>query len=393
MMKLSDKEWMAYTVKDLFPNIHATKGKTTGQLIEGNDVPYIAAAKMNNGYASMCSAKEHPEWVSDGNAIVFVQIGDGAAGIAHYVPMDFIGMNGKTSCGYSPFLSKDNGIFIAKCLSSNKAIFSHGHSWTGRRLLNSKAMLPVSDAGDPDYDYMAEYVHKKRKEMLAKYRAFVDNQISELVYKDIETLDEKEWKPISIISIFQSLLPGKSKGLNHLDKVASGGVNYIGATNRGNGVLCYVREDDHSKKMIQAGNCIGFIKNGDGAAGFAIYKSEPFISTSDVIYGYADWLNRYTGLFFVASQDMIEAKYSHGYKRNKHHLAGDKVMLPVNDDGKPDFEYMEQYVKNMMLRKYEQYLRFIYRKEDTRNGSPITQQCEQAQACAEAVVANHVVLV
>ncbi|WP_368103219.1 hypothetical protein [Bifidobacterium pseudocatenulatum] len=41
--------------------------------------------------------------------------------------------------------------------------------------------------------------------------------------------------------------------------------------------------------MILEGNCIGFIKNGDGSAGFAIYKAEQFISTSDVLYdGYAD---------------------------------------------------------------------------------------------------------
>lgn len=37
-------------------------------------------------------------------------------------------------------------------------------------------------------------------------------------------------------------------------------------------------------------------------------------------------------------------------------------MLPVTDEGKPDYEYMEQCAKNMMLRKYEQYLAFIDRQ-------------------------------
>ena len=36
-----------------------------------------------------------------------------------------------------------------------------------------------------------------------------------------------------------------------------------------------------------------------------------------------------------------------------------KLMLPVNDEGEPDYEYMEQYVKNMMLRKYRQCLAFF----------------------------------
>ena len=94
MVKIDEKEWIAFTVENIFSEIKATKGKTTGQLVKGDDVPYIAAAKTNNGFASMCSSKEHPEWVSDGNAIVFVQLGDGAAGLAHYIPMDFIGMSG-----------------------------------------------------------------------------------------------------------------------------------------------------------------------------------------------------------------------------------------------------------------------------------------------------------
>ncbi len=110
---------------------------------------------------------------------------------------------------------------------------------------------------------------------------------------------------------------------------------------------------------MQEGNCIGFIKNGDGSAGYAIYKQEPFVSTSDVIYGYAQWLNEYTGLFFVAAQDMIEHKYSHGYKRNAQHLKCDRVMLPVTSAGLPDYDFMESYGKNMILRKYQQYLAFI----------------------------------
>ena len=86
MKKIDEKNWAAFNVESLFDEIKATKGKTTGQLIKGDDVPYIAAAKTNNGFASMCSAKEHPEWISNGNAIVFVQLGDGAAGLAHYIP-------------------------------------------------------------------------------------------------------------------------------------------------------------------------------------------------------------------------------------------------------------------------------------------------------------------
>ena len=40
-----------------------------------------------------------------------------------------------------------------------------------------------------------------------------------------------------------------------------------------------------------------------------------------------------------------------------------QIMLPITDSGEPDYDYMEQYAKNMMLRKYKQYLAFIDRQK------------------------------
>lgn len=177
----------------------------------------------------------------------------------------------------------------------------------------------------------------------------------------MKTLSEKKWMPELIASIFREFVPGKGKGLNHLKRVAAG-INYIGATNRNNGVLCMVEDNNDSRKMIQKGNCIGFIKNGDGSAGYAIYKQEPFISTSDVIYGYAKWLNPDTGLFFVVAQDMIKTKYSHGYKRNQQHLDSDRVMLPVNDSGEPDYDYMTKYTKQMRKKLIARYRKYVEKR-------------------------------
>ena len=41
------------------------------------------------------------------------------------------------------------------------------------------------------------------------------------------------------------------------------------------------------------------------------------------------------------------------------------LLLPVNDSGEPDYEYMEQYAKNMMLRKYKQYMTFLEKKSQS----------------------------
>lgn len=68
MKKIDEKNWAAFNVESLFDEIKATKGKTTGQLIKGDDVPYIAAAKTNNGcvvvHESSYSTTEKQVWLS-----------------------------------------------------------------------------------------------------------------------------------------------------------------------------------------------------------------------------------------------------------------------------------------------------------------------------------------
>ena len=168
-----------------------------------------------------------------------------------------------------------------------------------------------------------------------------------------------EWRPFHIAALFDKVEPGKGKGANHLIKTDGIGVPYIGATNRNDGVMYMVVRDESTERMVQDGKCIGFIKNGDGSAGYAIYRDESFISTSDVIFAYRDGLTRDEGLFFVAAQDMIEAKYSHGHKRNKERLLKDRIMLPSDDDGNPDWNYMSSYAEEMrqsLLERYKSYV-------------------------------------
>ena len=60
-----------------------------------------------------------------------------------------------------------------------------------------------------------------------------------------------------------------------------------------------------------------------------------------------------------------KSKFGYLYKFNAERMANTKIMLPVTDDGAPDYEYMEQYIKNLILRKYKQYLSYLDSKEKT----------------------------
>lgn len=56
---------------------------------------------------------------------------------------------------------------------------------------------------------------------------------------------------------------------------------------------------------------------------------------------------------------MQRVKYSYGYKFNEQRMKRQKLMLPVTDSGIPDWDYMEQYARNMMICKYRAYLDYL----------------------------------
>ena len=345
--------WKAFSVSSIFTKIERGKRLKKADHIIG-ETPYVSSTALNNGVDAFIKAVSGTRVFN--NCISLAN--SGSVGAAFYEPFDFVASDHVTHLKNEGF-SEDIYLMLSLVLKKQGVNFNFNREINDNRISKMQVMLPIKDDGTPDWEYISHYVSNKKTELFLRYKKLAEERVLELHHKDIPGLDEIEWKPFFIQDIFDVIMPGQGKGLNHLTKVETGGIPYIGATNRNNGVMCLVELNDFSKKMVQPGNCIGFIKNGDGSAGYAIYKESAFISTNDVIYGWREGLNRYIGLFFVVAQDMIEEKYSHGYKRNQEHLKRDRVMLPSTAGGQPDWEYMEQYVKNLMRKKYQQYLQYI----------------------------------
>lgn len=237
-------------------------------------------------------------------------------------------------------------------ISKQHAVFGHGRSISLSRAHRIQNMLPVTDSGEPDYAYMAEYAQQKRDTMLAKYRAYVKARIAELgEVAEIPALDEKEWREFSLDDIFTV---SAGKRLETRNKVP-GTRPFIGATDNNNGVTGFVGNDNSSRD----GNVLGV--NYNGAPCIVFYHPYECIFTDDVkrlhLRHYSD--NKFVLLFFVSVFAKQRSKYSYGYKFKKQRMLRQKLMLPITDSGEPDYEYMEQYSKNMMLRKYQQYLTFL----------------------------------
>ena len=135
---------------------------------------------------------------------------------------------------------------------------------------------------------------------------------------------------------------------------------YVGAKKEDNGVMLHCKKDN---ALIQKGNCIIFICNGQGSVGYANYMDVDFIGTTDIVAGYNQNLNKYNGLFIATVLCQERPKYSFGRKW-KTHLKETIINLPIlhNEDGTPfidnskkysekgyvpDWIWMENYIKSL----------------------------------------------
>lgn len=152
--------WGEFRVGDVF-DIVPCKGVNSTLLEDGDDVPYIAASRVNNGFNRMVSAVNVESWISKGNCLQLIHIGDAAAGWVNYIQNDFIGMSGKSSCAYNERMNEYSGTFIASVLCArNDGQYSFKESWTGEKVVNTVIKLPITSSGEPDWDYMEQYMKR-----------------------------------------------------------------------------------------------------------------------------------------------------------------------------------------------------------------------------------------
>lgn len=177
---------------------------------------------------------------------------------------------------------------------------------------------------------------------------------------EIPALDEKDWHDFRIGDLFGISRPVARNKDNYLP----GNVPFIASGSINNGVmkLCEPLEDE----QLDDGCCIT-VSPVDGST---FFQPMNFLGRggagSSILMLRCEGLNLYRGQFMARTIQQTCSKYTYGHMGNKDSIKRERIMLPVTDSGEPDYEYMEQYSKNMMLRKYQQYLTFLQQRSNAR---------------------------
>ncbi|OHD10713.1 MAG: hypothetical protein A2Y41_07765 [Spirochaetes bacterium GWB1_36_13] len=357
-LNLKNQEWKDFVLDDIFTITSTSSGIDKNKLItKKGKIPYITRSDKDNGYESFICSQSSIYKMDKENVII---IGLDTQTVFYQPYKFYTGQN--IQILQNPYLNKTVALFLIPLLKSLMDKFNWGSNGaTLTRLRRSKILLPSTKERMPNYIFMKAYIIEKEYLMIKKFKKYIFQKINEKnSITDLKSLKEKEWKEFKIGKLFDKLIPGKSKGLNHLT-ILKRGINYLGATNQNNGVLCQV---DKNEALIQKGNCIAFIRNGEGSMGYSVYKAEDFIATSDMSLGYSQYINRYSGMFITTIADKVRGKYNFGYKRSSTRLEKESILLPIDGKGNPDYQYMEKYMKQIEYKKILKYLEFL---EDQNN--------------------------
>ncbi|MDR2426965.1 MAG: restriction endonuclease subunit S [Endomicrobium sp.] len=169
MNNLSDRKWKEFIVEDLFCNISNSKAYHKTNLCETKrGIAYISRTNLNNGFEAIVSNnsfKSNPK-----NSIVF-----GAENASFfYEPFEYITGN-KMYVISDERINKYNGLFIQKML--NKSVencgFGYGKGLIGTRVKKRSICLPVDDSGEPDWQFMTDYMKSKEQKLIKRYETYL----------------------------------------------------------------------------------------------------------------------------------------------------------------------------------------------------------------------------
>lgn len=352
MQSLNEKTWDEFYLNNIF-GFKLAKGDNQPKNMKQGHIPVVSAGETNNGVTAFVSNPDEGSVFQSGTVTVDM------FGKAFWHGYDYCAVSHGRVNILDLNAPNNSSQFISTCIDEGTiSKYSYNQMCSQKRLTRQKVMLPVTDSDEPDYAYMTEYVQQKRAAMLDKYHKYVEARIAELgELVEIPALGEKEWAEFPLNDIFTV---GAGKRLETRNKIP-GTRPFIGATDNSNGVTGFVGNDNASKDS----NVLGV--NYNGAPCIAFYHPYECIFTDDVkrlhLRNYKN--NKFVLLFFASIFAQQRSKYSYGYKFKEKRMLRQKLMLPVDDAGEPDYAYMEQYSKNMMLRKYKQYLEFVNRQNVT----------------------------
>lgn len=345
-LKLTDVEWGEFKVKDIFEVTNSKPYHKNNLKITKKGIPYITRTSFNNGLEEIVENinvhKNPKNTISLGaeNADFFYQSVEYITGNKMYIIQN-------------DNISKNVGIFLVQSFrnSIKDCGFGYGKGLTGTRFKERIVMLPMDFQGQPNWQFMEDYIKQEQKQQAQKIIDYYERKLVELA-GDVAGLDKVEWKTFRFTEVFQEIQRGKRlTKANQTD----GPKPYISSTSENNGVDAFIGNETGVRKFED----VLTIAN-SGSVGSTFYQQFEFVASDHVTALKSENADKYAYLFLSTVVKRLEEKYSFNREINDTRIKREKLILPVDKEGNPNFQYMSDFVKKLELDKAQEVLEYIY---------------------------------
>ena len=338
MQKIDIANWGEFVIGDLFIT-EKEKNKLqvpTGgyiskkDLIDGN-IPRITVSGINNGiigyYDTIIGNNNYREYEN------FISVS--FLGTVFYQP-NKSSLDMKVHC-LKPkkyVLNEYSGAFLVSIIRKMITYFDYKDQLSSTLLPKLKIVLPIDKNGQPDWQYMENYI----KQVIKKSEKSLENLKRDDDSK--QQIDVHDWGEFVIGDLFEVL---KGSRLTKEDK-REGSINFVSTSIFNNGVINKIGNTEH----IHPANTMVVVYDGH-ATGRAYYQEEPYWASDSVNVLYPKFqLNKYIGLYLVPIFEKAGEKFVYTDKWNKEKMINTYIYLPITSTGEPDWQYMENYMKNII---------------------------------------------
>ena len=339
MGKIDTSEWKEFRIKDLFETqkkgnkLQVPTGASVPvqDLLEDGATPRITVTGSNNGifgFYDYCG-KNIADYRVFNNFVsvsflgtVFYQEGDATLDMkVHCLKPKGITLN------------KYTGRFLVGAIRASLRESTYSDQISSSILPEMSIKLPSTPDGAPDWAYMESYmanIETKVAESLTLLQAAKD--------AEKKKVDTREWASFALGALFNIV---KGKRLTKAE-MKSGETPFIGSSGLNNGCTAMIGND----KNQHPENTITVCYN--GSVGEAFYQNKPYIASDDVNVLYPKFtMNRQIALFIVPLIKGVSSRYDYIDKWKKEAMEADKIYLPVDKTGQPDWAYMEEYMRKV----------------------------------------------
>lgn len=334
MKRLEDCRWESRPIQDVFPYIQRGKRLKKGDHVTG-DVPYVSSSAILNGvdgFIGNSRGVRHFE-----NCLTIAN--SGSVGSTFFHPYKFVASDHVTKLE-TRSVGKYAYLFLSVLIQKVANKYGFNREINDERIRRERICIPVADDGQPDFNFMDEYMRELEKKTLTRYAKTCSNPCRETCVS--KKLGAVQWCGFQVSDLFRIESGKRLESYN----MTAGDRPFVGASDANNGITGFLSNDNCSKDS----NVLGV--NYNGSIGEAFYHPYEALFSDDVKRFHLKQIpdDKYVLLFMKVAILQQKSKFAYGYKFNAERMARQRLLLPMAADGSPDYAFMRRYMQNVEVK-------------------------------------------